>query len=104
MDNSVIDVLQQILKILTADISPSTIVAIIGIVFSSCIALFLTWFSIKLLIKFIINALNGDLICSLNSFKARRWYKKEGYKNYSSYEEYREHYNSKYGMDLGFIK
>lgn len=104
MDSSITDVLQEVLKILTSNISPFTIVAILGIVFSSCIVLFLTWFGIKLLIKFVIRALNGKLIYDLDSLKARRWYKKEGYKQYSSYEEYRDHYNSKYGMEFGFIK
>lgn len=104
MQSDVLDALKIIYSTLTSNINSTMIVSIVGIVLSSCIALYLTWFGIHKLFNSISAALYGRLSLEFNSFQARKWYKKEGYKHYNSYEEYRDHYNSKYGLEEGFIK
>lgn len=103
MDNSVTVALQTVNSTLTSSINPVAIVSIIGIVLGSCIALYLTWFGIRKITKISKSSLSGNLDLDENSIKARKWYKREGYKYYSSYDEYRMVYNSKYGPDSGYI-
>lgn len=98
----VISAIQDILDIIYSSINPSIIAIIVGILLASGIVIYLTWFGIKKLITVIDNALYGNL--STESIKARKWYKKEGYKHYRSYDEYKHYYNAKYGvMDGNYI-
>lgn len=61
MENSITTALQSVGSTLTSNISPSTVVAVIGIVLGSCVALYLTWFGIRKLISSVTKALKGRL-------------------------------------------
>lgn len=61
MENSITTALQSVGTTLTSSISPATIVAVIGIVLGSCVALYLTWFGIRKLISSVTKALKGRL-------------------------------------------
>lgn len=97
--NSVYEALNNILNIIISIVNPSLIASIIGILIATCFSLYLLWYGIKLLLIFFNNALHGRF--SLESVRARRWYKKEGYKYYHSYDEYKEHYNTRHAYEEG---
>ena len=61
MDNSITTALQSVGTTLTSNISPATIVSVLGIVLGSCVALYLTWFGIRKLISSVTKALKGRL-------------------------------------------
>lgn len=61
MDNTVTTALQSVGTTLTSNVSPATIVSVIGIVLGSCVALYLTWFGIRKLISSVTKALKGRL-------------------------------------------
>lgn len=61
MTNEVTTALQSVGTTLTSNISPATIVSVIGIVLASCVALYLTWFGIRKLLHAIKSALKGKL-------------------------------------------
>ncbi len=105
MNNSLQDVLssmQIVCTELTKVINLNIIVNFVGIILTSALALYVGWFGIRTLIDSIKNALNGNLsiLSSIESRKARRWYKKEGYKYYNSYDDYVESYNKDIENDI----
>ena len=61
MSNEVTTALQSVGTTLTSNISPATIVSVIGLVLGSCVALYLTWFGIRKLLHAIKSALKGKL-------------------------------------------
>ena len=61
MANEVSDALSSVGTTLTTQINPGVIASVVGVVLGACIALFLTWFGIRKLIRAIKSALKGRL-------------------------------------------
>ena len=100
-------ILYEIKNIMLSFINIQTITFLITTILSCCLLLYVGWFAIRFIVKSVLNALNGNLILDSNSRKARKWYKKEGYKYYKTYNDYVETFNKNSmanGDDYGFIK
>ena len=97
-------ILNEIKSTMLSVINMQTITLIITNILGACVLLYVGWFAIKSIVNSLKSALNGNLMIDINSRRARKWYKKEGYKYYSSYDDYVNEYNSRHGAEDGFIK
>lgn len=61
MANEITDALSSVGTTLTTNINPGVIASVIGVVLGACIALYLTWFGIRKLIRAMTKALKGRL-------------------------------------------